>query len=118
MKKKETTKWIKRALIIMPDPLALILSGKKRWEIRGRTTKIRGKIFLAQSGTGKIYGQTELVDAIKMSRKIFNDNFSKHRASGSFDPAYCHAWIFKNTKKFKKPRPYFHPKGAIIWVKL
>ena len=51
-------------LIIKPEWIDKILSGKKTWEIRGNKTKIRGKIALIQSGTSEIYGTCELVDVI------------------------------------------------------
>lgn len=29
-----------------------------------------------------------------------------------------YAWVLKGAKKFRRPRRYRHPSGAVIWVKL
>lgn len=31
---------------------------------------------------------------------------------------WCYAWELSNIIKYKKPIPYCHPRGAVIWVKL
>lgn len=47
---------VRRALLIKQKWLDLILAGDKDWELRSTATRIRGRIFLAQSGTGLIKG--------------------------------------------------------------
>ena len=42
-----------------------ILSGNKSWELRNNNTKKRGKIFIAYSKTGKIFGEVELYETYK-----------------------------------------------------
>lgn len=127
-----------RGLVVKAPWVDLILSGKKTWEIRGARTNIRGKIDLIQSGTGLIYGSADLVECEGPLRtRTLNDNKDKHCIPTTFfDPdlsffqipetnneAYMpykktYAWVLQNAKRFKKPVPYKHPMGAIIWVKL
>lgn len=110
-------------LIIKKIWLDLILSGKKTWEIRGTKTKIRGKIALIESGSGTIVGHAELVDVVGPLTTIdLLANVNKHRVAPEiiktgirYEKPY--AWIFKNAKRYAKPRPYRHPYGAVIWVK-
>ena len=46
-------KRITKALLVVKQPwLDLLLSGKKRWEIRGQSTHKRGWVHLAESGCG------------------------------------------------------------------
>ena len=108
-----------RALIIKKRWLDLILEGKKTWEIRGSDTKIRGMIGLIESGSGLIVGECELVT----SCPVFDGDAlleCLHGISDWSDIKYKnpHAWVLKNTKRYEKPKPYNHPQGAVIWVKI
>lgn len=112
-----------RALIIKKRWLDLILEGKKTWEIRGSDTNIRGKIFLAESGTGLIVGECELVNSFSLLDEWIKPEalFKKHRVDDwgkvvkYINP---HAWVLARAKRYKKPCPYIHPNGAVIWVKI
>ena len=50
-------------LIIKPKWGELILNGLKSWEIRGSNTSHRGRHYLIESGTNKVYGEFDLVDS-------------------------------------------------------
>lgn len=107
-----TERWMKR-----------ILSGEKLWDVRNGTTKIRGKIYLIQSGTKCIVGECELIDSIKLNHTIFVENKDKHCIEKNFNEISYknpHAWVInKNSvRKYDKPVRYNHPSGAIIWVNL
>ncbi len=62
------------------DPwVSLILSGKKTWEIRGKSTDIRGNIALIQSGTKSIVGIAKLVRVIgPLGLVDFKESQDKH----------------------------------------
>jgi hypothetical protein len=111
-----------RGLIIKTPWIEKILSREKTWEIRGSNTKIRGKIALIKSGTQMIFGYATLVDSIKLSEKVFLTAQEKHAIPREICKKVTYknkyAWILKNPKKLKKPIPYNHPQGAVIWVKL
>jgi hypothetical protein len=109
-------------LIIKQEPLDLILSGQKDWELRGSRTNIDGTIALIQSGSGTIVGRAELDGVLgPLSLGELRAN-AKHLG---YTPAEIfkyypktYAWVLKNAKRLKRPISYRHPQGAVIWVKL
>jgi predicted transcriptional regulator len=113
-----------KGLIIKEKYLNMILEGKKTWEIRSSNTKIRGKIALIQSGSSKIMGYCELVDAKPLTKDEMLKNTRKHKVSKKVIEEdrlrykKPHAWILKNAKPLKRSKPYKHPHGAVIWVNL
>jgi hypothetical protein len=52
------------ALSLESPWVEMILDGKKIWEIRGRYTRIRGKIALIRGGSGLVVGTCELSDVV------------------------------------------------------
>ena len=108
------------ALIVKKPWIDYILDGIKAWEIRGTSTKKRGKIELIQSGTGLVVGTCDLVDCIKINVDILENTYDKHCIKNIEMVKYkeIYAWVISNPKRYKVPKPYNHPKGAIIWVKL
>jgi len=115
---------VDRCLIIKKKWLDMILSGQKTWEIRGSNTNIRGKIGLIESGSGLIVGQCNLIDSFSLEDKLIDGSkecFNRHRVENwkevvkYKDP---HAWVLELAKRYKKPCPYVHPKGAVIWVRV
>jgi hypothetical protein len=110
----------KRALIIKKEFLDLIFNNGKIWEMRSAKTKIRGRIGLIESGSGLILGETELVDCGKPVNDLMAILTShKHQiANLSLIEKWKYPWILENIKKYDKPIPYKHPRGAVIWVKL
>lgn len=116
--------YISRALIIKTPWTDLILKGEKTWEIRGSKTNIRGTIGIIESGTGTIVGAVDLIDCIgPLSVEEMNKHGKKHQL---ITPMYAdempypktYAWVVDGPVKFKKPVPYNHPMGAVIWVNL
>lgn len=113
-----------RGLIIQSEPLEEILSGKKKWEMRTRRTKIRGPIALIKKGSGKIYGLADIVDSLgPLSDSDMAKNIDKHgivlsRLSDSSVITWRHAWVLQNVRRLTRPVPYAHPPGAVIFVLL
>jgi len=112
-------------LIIHEHWLNKILEGSKTWELRGRNTKIRGKIALIQSGSGKIHGTCALVDALgPLSLDELMANVTKHQVPreymGNVTKRYkkVYAWVMRDAEHLSKPIPYDHPKGAVVWVRV
>jgi hypothetical protein len=96
---------ITRALVVKEPWATLIVEGKKQVEYRSRYTRIRERIGIIQAGTKTILGEVNLVDC--------------QWASDPIDPHYCeYRWILMNPQKYIKPRPYKHPCGAQIWIRL
>lgn len=118
---------IERALIVKKKWLDLILSGEKTWEIRGHNTKIRGRIGLVEYGSGLVVGQCEIIDSFPANAKngyvegLTHNAVHKHgimdwKSTVKYNNP--HVWVIKNAKRYKRPCPYVHPKGAVIWVKI
>lgn len=110
-----------KGLIIKVKWLNKIFSKEKTWEIRGHNTKIRGEIYLIQSGTKHIYGQCVIEDCIKLNLDSYKKNTNKHCILNELESLpykNTFAWVISNVRKFDKPIPYNHPNGAIIWVNI
>ena len=106
-----------KGLIIKEKWLNKIFEGVKTWEIRGCATKIRGKIYLIQSGTKHIFGECELIDCIKIDLEDYQLNTDKHKIETNLEILpykNTFAWVIKNARKYKQQIPYKHPMGAII----
>src|SRR3989344_2787175 len=68
-----------------------------------------------------ILGTAHLIDCIM----VFERELRKRREHGepkkSFDPKSkkkVFAWVLARPRRFKKPIPYTHPNGAVVWVLL
>ncbi|MBO4695635.1 MAG: ASCH domain-containing protein [Clostridia bacterium] len=109
-----------KGLIIKKEWLNKILTGEKTWEIRGRNCRIRGKIELIQSGSGLVVGCCDLVDSFEIDTEILKKEKKKHCIEDinviHYKKAY--AWVIGNPVRYSTPRPYKHPRGAVIWVNL
>ena len=105
------------ALIIKEPHISRILRREKTWEIRGSNTNKRGTIGLIRSGSKQIIGEIDLIDSFPLSKEDIKNNKDKHHAK---DITYKkpHAWVLSKPISYKVPKPYEHPKGAIIWVKV
>jgi ASCH domain len=115
---------ITHALIIREPWITLLLEGKKTWEMRSRLTKIRGFIGLIHAGSGLIVGVGRLVECLeRLNDERMRQNIDFHRIPEKDLIAACSAgwtipWVMEKIQAFKKPVPYTHPKGAVIWIKL
>jgi hypothetical protein len=112
-----------RGLIIRSPWIEKILAGQKTWEIRGSRTKIRERIGLIRGGSGLVVGTCDLTEVVgPLSLKELKANARKIglQPSDLNERPYktTYAWVMRNPKKFKKPKPYRHPSGAVIWVNL
>jgi len=108
------------SLIIKKEHLDKIFDEDKIWEIRGSRTHKRGLIGLIQSGSGKVVGECYLVDCVgPLTKDEFTSHSDKHK-SLNVDLSYKNtfAWVLKDAERYSEPKPYSHPKGAIIWVKV
>lgn len=109
-----------KGLIIKEPYIDQILCGKKKWEIRGSNTNIRGKIALIKSGTKKIYGEVELVDSFEISIEEYNNYCLNMYGYKEKQLPYkkTYAWVVINPIIYEEPKSYVHPNGAVIWVNL
>ena len=109
-----------KALVIKKPWIDYILDGKKIWEIRGTKTKIRGRIALIQSGSGLVVGECDLVDCVALGEKTYRQNQKLHCIENVEQLPYkkVYAWVIANAVRYLEPKPYQHPRGAIVWVNL
>ena len=112
-------------LIIKPKFADLILSGSKTWELRSRSTNIRGEIALIKSGTGEICAVCDLVEVLGPFRPEELSNTEDKTGIGQVESVLrslnyerAYAWVLDNVRVLKNPKPYEHPAGAITWVRL
>lgn len=111
---------INRGLLIRKEHLDRILAGTKTWEIRSRATSKLGPVALIQSGSGEVVGVCEIVDVIgPLSLAELQRNARKAGArADKLDYRRTYAWVLRRARRLRKPIPYRHPRGAVIWVKL
>ena len=109
-------------LIIKSPHAENILDGKKLLEIRGsRTTKTGERIGIAVSGTGRVYGEVTIPDIIRFDEEKWEKFKWAHLAQCSFNEI-CQrykqpwGWIMQDPIWYPKPKKYYHPAGAVIWV--
>jgi len=113
---------VAKALIVRAPYAGWIVDGKKTWELRGRSTNIRGTIAIIEGGTGTVIGTCELSDVVgPLALADLKANARKLNSSGPRALPYgehTHAWVLRGAKRLRKPVPYRHPPGAVIWVAL
>ncbi|ALV61730.1 hypothetical protein ADU37_CDS00310 [Thermococcus sp. 2319x1] len=109
--------------LIVKEPFASwIVEGKKKWEIRKSSTKIRGEVYIINRGFA--IGKAELVDVLgPFTPEELKVHKEKHLAEYEFLKGYSngkrlYAWVFKNPVKFERPLGVIMAKGAQIWVNI
>eukprot|EP01083_Nonionella_stella_P022619 62555_1 len=106
------------ALLLHMKWLNRILSHGKTWEIRGRDTKIRGKIFLAFKN--HIYGETHVVDSFPITMQELQDSTHRHHVEDLTIVKYKtpHVWMLQNTKRYPKRIQFTRKPGQVVWCKV
>ncbi|SFC01027.1 ASCH domain-containing protein [Tropicimonas isoalkanivorans] len=115
---------IEKALIVDEPWISKILSGAKTWEMRSTSAKQRGWIGLIKKGSGHVVGVAKMtgVDGPLSDQKMI-DNSDKHHIpsdiflAGKFSK-HRYAWIMSGAVRLRRPVPYRHKSGAVIWVAL
>ncbi|MAY42401.1 MULTISPECIES: ASCH domain-containing protein [unclassified Neptuniibacter] len=111
---------IERALVVRKPWIDLILNGQKSWEMRSRSTSVRGQIGLIEQGSGLIVGECCL-DGVGESIKNFNIGYGYqlHKIGDLELLDKWHVpWVLSGARRYEKPVPYKHPKGAVVWVRV
>jgi hypothetical protein len=95
--------------------------GEKTWEIRGSKTSVRETIALVPSGSGTVIGVCDVVDCVG---PLTAEAYRKNAKKAGMQPSEAnlgwyrktYAWVLENPRNLKRPVPYQHPQGAVIWV--
>jgi len=113
-------KSISRALIVKKEYLDLILEHGKVWEMRTSKTKLRGRVGLIEAGSGLIVGEITIVDSLdKMTWLNLALNYHRHKVHTSLLlEKWEYPWVLEDPHRYEVPKPYTHPPGAVIWVRL
>lgn len=90
-----------KCLFVKPPFAGYIVDEVKSIEYRTQWTHIRGRIGIIESGTGTVIGDAELIGCWK---DIKHD--------GIID------WVLKDARRYMKPVPFKHKKGAMVWINL
>ena len=99
-------------------------AGRKTWEIRSSATKERGRIALIESGSGTIVSSADLVEVMsplrlsELSRYETKARFRSDEPIAKLPYKKTYAWVLKSVKRLRRPVPYEHPRGAVIWIRL
>jgi len=112
---------MERALIVREPWVNQILDGFKIWELRSKPTKVRGTIGIIEQGTGLIVGQVDLIDSLKpfKDEEQMRYTHSLHCVDDiELVKKWRYTWKLENAKRYEKPIPYKHPKGAVTWVRI
>lgn len=122
-----------RALMVREPYVSMLLTHRKRWELRGLPTKIRGRIGLIRSGSGLVIGECEISDCLgpidfetlKKSPNLSTIERLEISAEGRVpyiergsSRSKTYAWVIEEPIVYKSPLRYKHPSGAIIFVNL
>jgi len=108
-----------KALIVRKEWLEMILDGSKTWEMRSRPTKVRGRILLIEAGSGHIVGECVLTGSPRIPIMPNDRFFHKHGVANlRLLKTWRYPWIIAEAKRYNKPIPYKHPKGAVVWVNI
>ena len=86
-------------LLVVADPWAILLvSGVKTWELRTTSSKIRGRVGIAEKGTGTVIGTVEFVNV-----------------HGPFSPTEIAAYEYLHRVPESLVDDYSGPKGLYAW---
>lgn len=114
---------LSRGLIVRPEPLEKILSGRKTWEMRSAHTKIRGPIALVQKGSKAVHGVAHILDSRgplsrdEMLKAIHLHGITADRLDTGEVAGYRYAWVLGSVRRLERPIPYQHT-GGVTFVTL
>lgn len=114
-----------RALVIREPWVGLILAGEKTWELRSRSTNVRGVIGLIRKGSGTVVGVAELTDSLPpledaaaFARAEALHGVTRTMRAEVMRQGWITPWVLEGAKALRSPVRYVHPAGAVTWVKL
>lgn len=114
---------VTKALIIDEPWISRIINGKKDWEMRSFSSRIRGPIGLIRKGSLQVVGIANFTDVsgpYDNGSLIANTQHHTIPSEMFDDPSYKWriAWELTEAKPLPEPVRYVHKNGAIIWVDL
>jgi len=110
------------ALIVDRKYAEKILSGEKEWELRTKTVRKRGKIYIISDK--KVIGSVEIINVKgPFSLEELKKYYDKHKVDEDDLIKYSkgkllYAWVLRNPKKLKREIVLEDKRGAVVWRKL
>lgn len=105
--------------IIIDEPwISEILSGRKTWEMRGKTWKHRGEVALIRKGSGKIVGMARMTDCLdRLDEAELRRTENLHRIppakiAMAIDKRWTIPWVLEDVQPLSEPVAYVHKSGA------
>jgi len=111
-----------RGLIIREEYIRLILSGRKKWEIRRTNTRIRGTVALVSRGL--LYGFVDIVDSFPVDVEELKRRVDMHAVPPSFVEEYSggrrvlYVWVVERPMPLPRPVPVAYARGAQVWAQV
>jgi hypothetical protein len=102
----------------------MILAGRKTWEMRSRTTSLRGRIGLIRKRSGLVVGTADLFDcmaplnAAMMAATVDRHGIGPGWQEEALAAGWVIPWVLRDARSLATPVPYRHPSGAVGWVVL
>jgi hypothetical protein len=112
------------ALIIREPWIGMILSGRKTWEMRSRSTRIRGRIGLIRKGSGLVVGVADIVGCLPpLGAEEFASARDRHGVPAEMDEAvlaagWCIPWVLENVRRLEASVLAGQRSGQVTWVPL
>ena len=115
---EETAKHGRLALLLHERWLKRILNYGKSWEIRGKDTHVRGKIYLAFKN--HIYGHTHIIDSFPITKAELQSSIHRHHVDDLSIVEYKtpYIWMLKDSEKYQKPIKFKRKPGQVVWCKV
>lgn len=111
-----------RGLIVREEYIRLILSGRKRWEIRRTNTRVRGLVALVSRGM--LYGFVEIVDSFPVDVEELKERADMHGVEPGFVERYAagrrrlYVWVVERPLRLPRPVPVRYARGAQVWAQI
>ncbi|CAE7356429.1 unnamed protein product [Symbiodinium sp. CCMP2592] len=104
-----------RIMILKAKWLSMILNGQKTIEIRGQPARA-GLIWFGHNQL--LHGRAYITHTEKLSVTTFRQMQHQHGLSTHVLPYQrTHALHMADIKRMRSPQPFFHPRGAVGWVR-
>jgi len=115
---------VERGLVIREPWISHILAGRKIWEMRSKSTSIRGWIGLIRGGSGQVFGVARITESrAPLSRENYMDFQEQHRIPSAMledvlANNWIHPWVLADVRPLSLPLAYKHKSGAVTFVNL
>ena len=108
-------------LLLRPPHAHNIVHNGKRWEVRSRATKKRGRIALIEvtRTSWRVVAFATLARSMPLTHAMASQHAALHQAPGVVGRyATPHAWVLQDVRGVPKRVCVPKKRGCVVWVKL